>query len=75
MKMDPCGSRRTECLAISKASIGEYCDGQVGISVQSDKRQPNWAYAIVTFTDVALAIKAFEQLAMAKFDVKWFRRR
>ena len=61
--------------SISKASIGQYCDGQVDISVQRDKRRPDWASAIVTFTDVAVAIKAFEQLAMANFDVKWFRRR
>ena len=41
------------------------------------------AYAIITFADEALAIKAFEQLAMATFNdagemrratVKWFRK-
>ena len=64
--------------SISKASIGQYCDGQVDISVisvQRGQRPPHWAYAIVAFTDVALAIKAFEQLATTNFDVKWFRKR
>ena len=58
-----------------KGTIGQYCDGQVDISIRQDHRCPSYAYAIVTFTDVALAIKAFEQLAMAKFVPRWFRGR
>ena len=68
---------------ISRVSIGEHCHGQVDISVQSHRTQSGMAYAIITFIDQALAIKAFEQLSMAKFlhgngtahwpTVKWFR--
>ena len=68
---------------ISRVSIGEHCHGQVDISVQSHRTRSGMVYAIITFIDQALAIKAIEQLPMAKFlhgngtahwpSVKWFR--
>ena len=69
---------------INKVTIGQYCHGQKDISAQSRKTRSSMAYAFITFTDVALAIKAFEQLSMAKFEhgtgqthwpvAKWYRR-
>ena len=53
---------------INKMTIGQYCHGQQDISVQSRKTRAGMAYAIITFSDEALAIKAFEQLSMAKFQ-------
>ena len=68
---------------ISKMTIGQYCDGQMDTSVQSHRTRSGMAYAIITFTDETLAIKAFEQLSMAKAQhgkermhwlvVEWFR--
>ena len=68
--------------SIGKKDIGHYCAGHIGVAVQRGKATSGMAYAIVTFTDLALANKAFEQLAMVKFDhgegprfwanVKWF---
>ena len=68
---------------MTKVSIGQYCEGQVDISAQSHKTRSGMACAIITFRDEALAIKAFEQLSMAKFQrgngqmhwpvVKWLR--
>ena len=68
---------------ISKIDIGPYCYGQVDISVQCHRARSGMAYAIITFTEQAEAIKAFEELSMAKFVhdngtclrpvVKWFR--
>ena len=66
---------------ICKKDIGHYCAGHVDVAVERGKATSGLAYAIVTFTDLALASKAFEQLAMAKFghgegqrfwaNVKW----
>ena len=68
---------------ICKKDIGHYCAGRVDVAVERGKATSGLAYAIVTFTDLALASKAFEQLAMVRFDhgegqrfwanVKWFR--
>ena len=70
---------------VRKTDVGQYCEGQVDVSVQSNKTRSGMAFAIVTFLDLTMAIKAFEQVAMAKFDhgngqmywptVKWFRGR
>ena len=67
---------------ICKKAIGHYCAGHVDVAVQRGKATSGVAYAIVTFTDLALASKAVEQLAMVRFDhgegqrfwanVKWF---
>ena len=60
---------------ISRVSIGEHCHGQVDISVQSHRTRSGMAYAIVTFIDVALAIKAFEQVAIVHGTAgKWLKR-
>ena len=56
---------------ISAVTIGQYCHGKADISIHGGHKKDRGhteVYAIVTFTDVALAIKAFEQLAMAKFE-------
>ena len=70
---------------VCKTDVGHYCEGQVDVSVQSNKTRSGMAFAIVTFLDLTMTIKAFEQVAMAKFDhgngqmywpsVKWFRGR
>ena len=54
---------------INHVAIRQYCHGEANISIheKKDDRGHAYVYAIVTFIDVALAIKAFEQLAMAKF--------
>ena len=53
---------------ICKKDIGHYCAGHVDVAVERGKATSGLAYAIVTFTDLALASKAFEQLAMVRFD-------
>ena len=67
---------------IGKKDIGHYCAGHIDVAVQRGKATSGMAYAIVTFTDLALASKAFEELALVRFDhgegqrfwanVKWF---
>ena len=55
---------------ISAVTIGQYCHGEADIPIHGGQKKDRGhaeVYPIVTFTDVALAIKAFEQLAMAKF--------
>ena len=54
---------------VNRVTIRKYCHGEANISIheKKDDRGRTKVCAIVTFTDVALAIKAFEQLAMAKF--------
>ena len=68
---------------IRKEVIGHYCEGHVDISIRRHKTISGMADAVVTFIGKYMAIKAFEQLAMAKFNhgngvmlwasVKWFR--
>ena len=65
-------------------TIGQYCGGHVDIAIQSQRARSGMAYAIITFIDEALAIKAFEQLSIAKFEhgtgqmhwpvAKWYTR-
>ena len=60
-----------------------HCPGFADIAVAYNKPPSGAAFAIVTFEDLAAAFKAFEQVAMAKFDhgegqmmwpsVKWQR--
>ena len=67
---------------IQKQAIGPHCPGCVGLAL-NNKTLSGAAHAIVTFHDLAAAFKAFEELAMAKFNhgkglmlwanVKWFR--
>ena len=67
---------------IQKQAIGPHCAGCVDLAI-NNRTLSGAAYAIVTFHDLAAAFKAFEQLAMAKFNhgngvilwatVKWFR--
>ena len=53
---------------INRKVIGQCCVGHKDISVQSRRTRSGMAYAIITFTDEALAIKAFEDVSMTKFD-------
>ena len=53
---------------INRVTIGPYCDGQVDIAIQSHRTRSGMAFAIITFIDDAKAIKAFEQLSVAKFE-------
>ena len=68
---------------VSKAAIAYHCAGLVDIAVACNKAPSGATFAIVTFDDLAAAFKAFEQVAMAKFDhgnghtmwtsVKWYK--
>ena len=56
----PCDVKRT--------AIAAHCPGFADMSVVYNKPPSGAAFAIVTFEDLAAAFKAFEQVAMAKFD-------
>ena len=43
---------------INKVTIGQYGVGHVDITVQSRRTRSGMAHAIITFTDVALAVQA-----------------
>ena len=53
---------------ITDVGIGQFCVGHQHVAVE---RQSNsdLAFAIITFTDAALGIKAFEVVSMTKFDL------
>ena len=66
---------------VSKAAIAYHCAGLVDIAC--NKAPSGATFAVVTFSDLAAALKAFEQVAMAKFhhgegqmmwpSVKWHK--
>ena len=53
---------------INRFVIGKCCVGFEDISVPRRRGDSGMAYAVITFTDAALGIKAFEDVSMSKFD-------
>ena len=53
---------------ITRPGIGQFCAGEEEVEVE-----PQWnsdlSFAVLTFTDAALGIKAFEAVSMTKFDL------
>ena len=53
---------------ITRPGIGQVCAGHEEVEVE-----PQWnsdlSFAVITFTDAALGIKAFEVVSMTKFDL------
>ena len=67
---------------INSKVIGQCCVGYKDMSAQSRRTHSGMADAVITFTDEALAIKAFEDVSMTKFDhggalhwplVRWYK--
>ena len=52
---------------IREEVIGHCCEGHVGISIQRHKTTSSMTDAVVTFIGKAMAVKAFEDLAMVRF--------
>ena len=53
---------------ITDVGIGQFCVGHQDVAVEHQSNS-DLAFAVITFTDAAVGIKAFEVVSMTKFDL------